>query len=278
MSSPDRLGNVIHQAASRDESLLVVYLTLTDPLVPLELVKVIVDAGANIIEVGIPTRNSRPKGREVAASFQRAGRADSGWDALTALRDALPQTPLLTLVYPETVADLGWRNLLSHAAGTDGLVLTNPAHPGEVLDATETGFSVVPLIAGHIDDRHAARLEASATHLTYRTLLDRTGGVLNLGDTRRHIARVASTATKPFLAGFGIQHPHEIRELAPYAAGLVVGSALLRLVRATPSNRKETEVHRQVRAWKAATALHPHTAETHFSRHQRLGKWTQNPT
>jgi tryptophan synthase alpha chain len=253
MSSPDGLGKVLQQAASRDESLLVIYLTLTDPLVPLELAKAIVDAGADVIEVGIPTCNSRPKGREIAMSFQRAGHADAGWTALTALRDALPQTPLLTLVYPETVADLGWPNLRCNSAGADGLVLTDPADLGEVLDAAETGPSIVPLIPGHSNDRHAARLEAAATHLTYRTLLDCTGGVLNLGQTRRHLARVASRATKPFLAGFGIHHACEIRELVPYAVGVVIGSALLRLVRTTAPTTRETEVCQQVREWKTAT-------------------------
>lgn len=265
----DRLGRCLRLAGDRGERLLVVYLTLGDPLTDTadtvdttdtaDLALAAVEAGADVLELGLPTPRTSPRGGQLRRSFDRARGAGPGaaWARLGRLRAALPDTPLLPLVFPQTVADLGWDRLIadSAGAGADGLVLAAPQRPDEVDRVASAGLSAIPLVPAAASPAQVRRLEAAASHLTYRNLAGRTGDPLDLAAARRTTARLAAAATRPFLAGFGIRHPHEIRALAPDAAGLVVGSELLRRLAAAAPARRQATVRACVGAWKAATVL-----------------------
>jgi tryptophan synthase alpha chain len=263
----DRLDRCLRLAAARRERLLVVYLTLGDPLTdstgPGDLALAAVEAGADILELGLPTPSTNPRGVQMRRSFDRARGAGPGelWRQVRRLREAAPATPLVPLVFPQTVADLGWDRLVADSAeaGADGLVLTAPDRPDDVDRVASAGLSAIPLIDSAADGAAVHRLEAPASHLTYRNLAGRTGDPLDLDSARRLTARLAATARKPFLAGFGIRSEHEIRTLAPHAAGLVVGSELLRLLAATDPRRRPATTQAMVRRWKAATVLEPHS-------------------
>jgi tryptophan synthase alpha chain len=258
----DRLGRALRLASARRERLLVVYLTLGDPLTDAtDVALAAVEAGADILELGIPTPTTRPRGLEMRRSFDRAAAAEPGqvWARFRRLRQAAPATPLVPLVFPATVADLGWDRLIVESvdAGADGLVLTAPERPDEVDRVASAGLSAIPLINSLADRAEVQRMEAPACHLTYRNLAGRTGDPLDLESARQVTARLAATASKPFLAGFGIRYGHEIRALAPNAAGLVIGSQLLRLLAAVEPARRRTTTRAIIRRWKAATVLAP---------------------
>jgi tryptophan synthase alpha chain len=259
----DRLDRCLRLAGARRERLLVVYLTLGDPLTDVaDLALAAVEAGADILELGIPTARTSPGGTEMRRSFDRARGVGPGevWGRFRRLREAAPATPLLPLVFPATVADLGWDRLIADSAdaGADGLVLTAPERPDDVDRVASAGLSAIPLINSLADRAEVRRMEAPASHLTYRNLAGRTGDPLDLESARRITARLATTATKPFLAGFGIRYGHEIRALAPNAAGLVVGSQLLRLLAAADPPDRRATIRASIRRWKAATVLEPH--------------------
>jgi tryptophan synthase alpha chain len=129
----------------------VAYLTVGDPLTAgADVAGELVAGGVDVLELGIPTPNTAPRGEQVRDSFTRAAGHEPSrtWAAIRALRDALPSTPLLGLVYPQTVTDLGWDRLVSEAAdaGVDGLVLTDPASVDKPEEVAEAGLSCVPLI------------------------------------------------------------------------------------------------------------------------------------
>ncbi|MCW2877862.1 MAG: trpA [Sphaerisporangium sp.] len=261
MEPVDRLGDRLRRATAKRERLLVVYLTLGDPLTsdPLDVALAAVEAGADVLELGIPTPSVRPRGSEIGRSFARAADVDPGqaWTLMRKLRDAAPATPILPLVYPATVDDLGWDRLTADSAdaGADGLVLTRPESPDDVRRVTTTGLSCVPFIASSAGEAEVRRMEDPADLLTYRSLAARTGDPLDLAQAGRVTARLAETAAKPFVVGFGIRDEREIRALAPHAAGLVIGSRLLGLLwEAAPDRRIET-MRETVRRWKAATVL-----------------------
>jgi tryptophan synthase alpha chain len=265
----DRLGERLRQARRTSERLLVVYLTVADPLTsgPPELALVLARSGADVLELGLPTPSTRPAGVEIAESFRRAGtiRYEDIWRRISELRRALPDTPLLALCYPETVTDIGWSDLLGESAqaGIDGIVLTAPTDQdmGRVLSA---GLHAIPLIRPTIDRAAARALEKRASSLSYRPLAARTGEPLDLISAVRAASALQNTATKPFLLGFGIRNSSEIAALAPYAAGVVVGSELLRLIQGTASGDRAARAAEATRAWKAA--LRPTAGEAPLNR------------
>ncbi|MQY05071.1 Tryptophan synthase alpha chain [Actinomadura sp. RB68] len=245
--------------AARRSSLLIVYLTLGDPLTTagLDLPLAAVEAGADVIEVGIPTPSTAPKGAIVAESFQRAGGLppERAFALLGEIRAALPGTPILSLIYPETVADLGRERLITESvrSGTDGLVLTAP-DPGELRDVAAGGLAAIPVIRA-VDDPAADALESAAAPATYRTMSPATGSELDAPSAGALAETLAATARKPFLAGFGISRPSEIGLIAPHAAGIVIGSELHRvLLRSAPGKRLDA-ARSAIREWKAATVV-----------------------
>ncbi|MGW3075623.1 MULTISPECIES: tryptophan synthase subunit alpha [unclassified Kitasatospora] len=257
----DRLGRCLDRLAAARQRALAIYLTLGDPLTgdrP-DLALAAVDAGADMLEFGIPTPGARPRGAEIARSFERARGADQEqlWEWLGELRRAAADLPVLLLVYPQTVADLGWDLLLarSAAAGADALVLARPDGPEDLERVAAAGLSAVPGIAPAADPARVRQLESAAAHLTYRNLADRTGADLDLDEATRLTRRLGATAARPFLVGFGIRDERQIRALAPDAAGVVVGSRLISVLsRAAPTARPDA-LREHIGRWKAATLL-----------------------
>ncbi|GAA3748662.1 tryptophan synthase subunit alpha [Salinactinospora qingdaonensis] len=266
MATLDRIAQCVRRASARRERLLAVYLTVGDPLAadprtgdPLSAALAAVAAGADILELGIPTPTTSPRGADVRDSFERARPTGTqqAWELLRLLRGTVPQTPLLPLVYPATVNDLGWDRLIDDArqAGADGLVLTSPAGGADVRRVAAAGLSAIPLVTPSTPPGQARELEEHAEHLTYRNLASGTGEPLDLEAATETAARMSQSAAKPFLVGFGIRHEHEIRALAPHAAGVVLGSRPLRILGESEPELRLERLRAATRRWKAATVL-----------------------
>jgi tryptophan synthase alpha chain len=247
-------------AGAQQERLLVLYLTLGDPLTDsLDLALAAVSAGVDVLELGIPTPETRPRGADIASSFDRARQCapDRAWALLRELRAALPDLPLLTLVYPRTVTDIGADRLLalSKDSDVDGLVLTDPAGELTAGRVAAAGLSAIPLVTPGTEPARRRQLEDTARHLTYQALAERTGVRLDPVQVGRAAETAALSATKPFLAGFGIRDEHDIGAVAPYAAGVVIGSEFYRGLAVAPPANRLAWTEAAVRRWKAATVL-----------------------
>jgi tryptophan synthase alpha chain len=256
----DRVGDRLRVAGARGERLLVVYLTVGDPLTdPVELALAAAAAGADVLELGIPTRQTCPRGADIAASFDRARQCttDQAWAQVQELRARLPELPLLVLVYPTTVTDHGADRLLALTAesGVDGLVLTDPDGPLPAERVADTGLSAIPLLTTGVDPARRRRLEDTARHLTYQALAERTGAQLDRTQVGRLAETAAKSATTPFLGGFGIRDEHDIRAVAPHAAGVVIGSELYRGLSGAEPAARVAWAEAAVRRWKAATVV-----------------------
>lgn len=258
MSGRHRLGERLEAARAEGSSLLVIYLTLGDPLTTSgwSLAVAAARAGADVFEVGIPTPTTAPRGATVAESFRRAADCspERALEMMRELGAALPEVPLVPLIYPQTIADLGRDRWISRVtgAGADAVVLTSPADAGEVKDVVSAGLSVIPVI-GKGDGPHEQALEAAADRLTYRTMASVTGARLEPAEAGRRAAALAARAAKPFLAGFGISNEDEIRAVSRHAAGVVVGSELHRLLIDAADEDRIARTRAAIAAWKAAT-------------------------
>lgn len=254
----DRLGARRRAAEAAGERLLVVYLTLGDPLTsgPPGLGPVLAAAGADVLELGLPTLGTRPRGAVVGASFERARGTppERMWAELGELRRRLPDVPLVLLVYPETVADVGWPALLAESVrrGVDGMVLTRPS-VAALRRVSAAGLSAIPLVPPNAESSFARDLEEAATGLTYRPLAARTGDPLEPDSVGRLAARLGAEARTPFIVGFGIRNEEEIRAAVPHVAGVVIGSEFIARISEVPASGRTTYAEQLIRGWKSAT-------------------------
>ena len=222
------------RAAGR--KLLVPYVTggLGDDWV--DVLRAVVAAGADAVEVGIPFSDPVMDGPTIQEASQRAleGGATPA-SILDALRDVEVAVPLLVMTYANIAFRTGYERF-AHSlvtAGVSGAIL--PDVPLEELDGWEQaakaeGVATVLLAAPVTPDDRLARLCQRSQGFIYGvSLMGVTGERASLAGTAGVLAkRLKAITDKPVLMGVGISTPEHAVEAASVADGVVVASALMR--------------------------------------------------
>lgn len=227
---------------------LVVYLTAGDP--SLEATRAIVlaaiDAGAEVIELGVPFSDPLADGPINQRSSERAlAQGTSLGDVLAlaaGLRAARPRVGLILFSYLNPILRYGLPRFADDArgAGVDGVLAVDliVEEAGEYLaELARVDLAPVFLAAPTSPDE---RLEAIASHSRgFLYAISRTGitGTQQslTGDASELVARIRRWSKLPVAVGFGISNASHVREVAEFADAAVIGSAIVELVeRSTP--------------------------------------------
>ena len=232
---------------------LVVYLTAGDPSLKAtrEIAVAAIDAGADVIELGVPFSDPLADGPVIQRAMERALAHGSSREA-TRLKDVLalareirvarPAAGLVIFSYLNPILRYGLKKFAddAKAAGADGVLATDMIveEAGEYLaDMNRVGLAPIFLAAPTSPD---ARLEAIATHSKgFVYAISRTG----ITGTRESVAtdaaalvgRIRRWSKLPIAVGFGISNAEHVAQVAEFADAAVVGSAIVELIeRATP--------------------------------------------
>jgi tryptophan synthase alpha chain len=202
------------------------------------------DAGADLLEVGVPFSDPLADGPTIAEAGRQALDAGSGLGAAVRLVDDIRAAghvqPVLVMTYLNPLLAGGGRASLRAIAdaGADGLIVPDlPAGGMPQLERTAgaLGLAMSFLVAPNTaDDRVEAAAAASTGFLYVVPLLGVTGardavadGAVALLDRVRGLA----DGRLPVAAGFGIGTPEQLARLAPATDGVVIGSALVAAMR-----------------------------------------------
>ncbi|KAF7963301.1 hypothetical protein AWV80_10945 [Cupriavidus sp. UYMU48A] len=243
--------------------MLVPYLTAGDPSpdATVEIALAAIASGADVIELGIPTEEARPSGTEIRDSFARALAQTASetevWQVCRQLRAEAPETPILVLAFTASIRRRGWESFISEVrrSGVDGLIIADLDEPDWLDRIASYGISPVPLLRRGISPDLAECLQSKAGHIAYRTLVPQTGVQLDIAECVAIARLMRAEATKPYLLGFGLRHTSELRALAPYADGFVIGSELLRRIQQLSTKECLAVAPNWIREWKAALTV-----------------------
>ncbi len=201
-----------------------------------DVVRAVVDAGADAVEIGIPFSDPIMDGRTIQEASQRA--LDLGATPIGVI-DALGQldapVPLIVMTYYNLVGHMGHRRAAHalHTSGVAGAIL--PDLPLDELDgwgdaADAAGIATVLLAAPTTpDDRLKAICERSRGFVYGVSLLGVTGERSALPAHAEQMGKRCKAVTdRPVLLGVGISTPDQAAEAAAHADGVIVGSALVR--------------------------------------------------
>lgn len=211
------------------------------------------EAGADLIELGVPFSDPMADGPAVQASSQRALAAGMNPAKLLELvrrfRTKDSTTPLVLMGYYNPIHAFGTARFAKEAAlaGADGLITVDlPPEEDEVLraPAAAQGLDVVRLVTPTTDEhRLDTVLPGAGGFLYYVSVAGVTGTkTFTRDDVARAVARLRTRTALPCAVGFGIRTPEQAAEIARIADGAVVGSAIVGRIAACVERRARRRV------------------------------------
>ena len=230
---------------------LVIYLTAGDP--SLEATRAIaleaIDAGADVIELGVPFSDPLADGPVIQRASERALSNGTTLKDVLALakeiRAARPQAGLVIFSYLNPILRYGLAKFAddAKASGADGVLVTDiiVEEAAELLAELDR-VSLAPIFLAaptSPDDR----LEAIATHSKgFIYAISRTGITGKqqslTGDAQSLVSRIRRWSKLPVAVGFGISNATHVAQVAEFADAAVIGSAIVELIeRSAPEDK-----------------------------------------
>ena len=239
----NRLRGAWRDLAAARRTGLVVYLTQGDPspAASIDICQRVAEAGADVIELGVPFSDPNADGVVIQAAMQRAlqrgGGLDSALAGVAELRRRGCQVPVVLFGYYNPIFVRGVERFAADAAGAGVDAVLTVDLPVDELDELRDplaarGVDVVPLVAPTTgEDRLGALRRLDPPFVYYISMTGITGAAFRgaAGGADR-IRAVRQAAGSPVAVGFGIKTPEDARAVASVADGIVVGSAVIQRI------------------------------------------------
>ncbi|MEK7444615.1 MAG: tryptophan synthase subunit alpha [candidate division NC10 bacterium] len=237
-----RLQGTFERLRARGERALIPYFTAGDPSLALTG-KLVVEAarqGADIIELGIPFSDPLADGPVIQRATQRALQAGVSLPRVLELVRELRgevSVPLVFLTYYNPVFAFGLKAFCQTAveAGVDGVIVADlpPEEAGPLqAEARPAGLDLIHLVAPTSTPARMRKIARASSGFIYMvSLTGVTGERAALpADLLPHLRALRGITTKPVCVGFGIGNPEQAAVVGRFADGVIVGSAIVRVV------------------------------------------------
>ena len=229
------------KSAFENKKALIAFVTGGDPdLETTEaLIPQIAEAGADLIEIGIPFSDPIAEGIVIQEADERALKAqtttDKLFDMVKRVREKV-ESPLVFMTYINPVYTYGTERFIKKCAecGIDGVIIPDVPFEerGEVLDICEAqGVALISMIAPTSKERiHMIAREAKG-FLYCVSSLGVTGVRSKITtNIKEMVDQVKAVSEIPCAIGFGISTPVQAKEMAAVADGAIVGSAIVKII------------------------------------------------
>ena len=233
------VGEVLSRCREESRAALVGYLPVGFPSVEgsVEAMVVMVQAGVDIVEVGVPYSDPLMDGPVIAyaadQALKRGVHVRDAFTATRAVRDA--GAPPLVMSYWNLVLRYGPDRFARDLAAAGGAgIITPDLVPDEAaawIEASDqTGLDRVFLVAPSSTEERIAYVTRHCRGFVYAVShMGVTGARASMGDAASVIVeRTRAVTDKPVCVGLGVSGGDQAAEVAAYADGVIVGSALVR--------------------------------------------------
>ncbi|WNL37570.1 tryptophan synthase subunit alpha [Halomonas sp. PAMB 3264] len=236
----NRIDQRFDELKRQGRKALIPYITAGDPGPEhtVGFMHALVEAGADVIELGVPFSDPMADGPVIQKACERAlskgTRLVDLLDMVAEFRQADSETPVVLMGYLNPIERIGYAHFADRAAsvGVDGvLVVDMPPEEAEefgpLLKARD--LAAIFLVAPTTSNARAATICAHGEgYLYYVSLKGVTGAAtLNAQDVAEHLAPLREMTNLPLCVGFGIRDGVTAAEVSKVADGVIVGSALV---------------------------------------------------
>ncbi|MGI0119911.1 tryptophan synthase subunit alpha [Zooshikella sp. RANM57] len=246
-----RIQDCFAALSAKQRKALIPYITAGDshPSLTVPLMHGLVQAGADIIELGIPFSDPMADGPVIQLACERALRHGINIQQVLAMvakfRQTDQSTPVVLMGYLNPIENMGY-DTFAHAAaeaGVDGVLTVDL--PPEEADLLSTALNThhidsIFLLSPTTQDARIAQIaKASSGYLYYVSLKGVTGAAsLNVSDVAERLNLIRQHTTLPIAVGFGIKDGASAQAISALADGVVVGSALVSQIGAEQENQE----------------------------------------
>ncbi|NIP71881.1 MAG: tryptophan synthase subunit alpha [Gammaproteobacteria bacterium] len=238
-----RIRQTFDQLRARGRTALVPFITAGDPepAVTVPLMHAMVEAGADLIELGVPFSDPMADGPVIQAASERALVHGVGLhdvlDMVRSFRRRDAHTPVVLMGYLNPVEVMGYGAFAREAAeaGVDGALIVDmpPEESHGLLDALRPqGLDAIFLVAPTSTGARIERICAAASGFVYYVSLKGVTGAANLDvdAVAGKLREIRVVTDLPVGVGFGIRDARSAAQIGAVADAVIVGSALVKVV------------------------------------------------
>lgn len=245
-----RIAATFTALQARGRKALIPYVTAGDPFadVTAELMLGLAEAGADVIELGVPFSDPMADGPVIQRASERALARGVGLvqvlDMVRAFRARNAATPVVLMGYANPIERYGSDRFVADAAaaGVDGVLVVD--YPPEECEAftnrlKQSGLDPIFLLAPTSTQQRMAEVgRVAAGYVYYVSLKGVTGaGHLDTDAVARMLPRIRDHVKVPVGVGFGIRDAATARAVAEVADAVVIGSRLVQLLEQQPRDK-----------------------------------------
>src|SRR4030067_2549061 len=237
-----RIEETFARLKSKNEKALITYIMAGDPDLDTtgSLIEAIERAGADILELGVPFSDPVADGPTIQRASDRALKSKTTLKKVMSLVKKIRKkvaVPIIVMTYYNIIFQYGLERFPGEAvsAGIDGAIIPDlpPEEAEEFISyARAAGLDTVFLLAPTSTEERIKKVTSvSSGFVYYVSMTGITGARLaNFNEIRDKVSEIQKHTDLPVAVGFGISRPEEARKISRWADGVIVGSALVKLV------------------------------------------------
>ncbi|MEK9929738.1 MAG: tryptophan synthase subunit alpha [Rhodospirillaceae bacterium] len=238
-----RIKNTFEELASDNRAALITFITAGDPNMDtsMQILDALPDAGADLIELGMPFTDPMADGPTIQLSSQRALRSGHNThrtlEMVENFRRQNQHTPIILMGYFNPIYTYGISKFCQEAstAGVDGLIVVDlPPEEDEQLRkrAKTSDIDFIRLTTPTSDTKRLPKLVTDASGFIYHVSVAGITGAhtAKQESLKNSLRQIRKHTDLPIAVGFGIKTPEDVMNISKLADAAVVGSAIVQKI------------------------------------------------
>jgi len=260
-----RLKQTFAELKAQNKTALIPFITAGDPnpVVTVPLMHNMVEAGASVIELGVPFSDPMADGPVIQRASERALEYHTSLDDILNMvaefREQDKTTPVVLMGYANPIEIMGYKVFAKAAgeAGVDGVLTVDlpPEEAGDLVShLNHNNIDAIYLLAPTSTNQRMERICNQASGFVYYVAVKGVTGSnrLDINAVEEKLSQIRQHTNLPLGVGFGIKTPETAAAVAQHADAVVVGSALVEQIDYLSPNEIQIELPKLIKAMRDA--------------------------